>query len=201
MIQMKKIFIDTETTGLEPGEVIQLTYCVCDKNAEGIEKVSFAKNFFFQVEYIEPSAQAVHGFDVEKLKILSNGQTFKDAAKEIGEDLSGGLFIAHNVSFDRKFVTAEFNKLHNISWNPAKFFCTMEYFKDIIQATTRTGRLKNPRLEETMDFLKVDKNVALKGAKRLFDCTDVGFHDARYDVAGLVSCYYKAKKLGYRLET
>lgn len=196
---MKKVFLDTETTGLEPGEIIQLTYCICDTNPQGIEKVCYAKNFFFTVDYIEPSAQAVHGFDVKKLRLLSNGQTFKSVAREVAEDLNGAVFVAHNIKFDKKFINAEFNKLHNIDWKPSGFFCTMEYFKDIVQAKTKTGRLKNPRLEETMDFLGVDKTVVLKGAKKLFGCSDVGFHDARYDVAGLVSCYYKARKLGYEL--
>ncbi len=190
---MKKIFIDTETTGLEPGEIIQLTYCVCDINSKGEERVSFSKNFFFDVDYIEESAEAIHGFSVEKLKILSNGKKFKDLASEISFDLKDGIFIAHNVNFDRKFVTAEFNRLDDINWIPKEFFCTMEYFKPIVKATTRTGKLKKPRLEETIDFLNIDKKVVLKGAKKLFNCDDVGFHDARYDVAALVSCYYRAK--------
>ncbi|WP_251859582.1 3'-5' exonuclease [Clostridium sp. Marseille-Q2269] len=194
---MKKIFIDTETTGLEPGEIIQLTYCVCDINSNGEEKVKFAKNFFFDVDYIEESAEAIHGFSTEKLKILSNGKKFKDLASEISSDLKDGIFIAHNVNFDKKFVAAEFNRLNNTDWIPKKFFCTMEHFKPIVKATTRTGKLKKPRLEETIDFLNIDKKIVLKGAKRLFNCDDVGFHDARYDVAALVSCYYKAKKLGY----
>lgn len=194
---MKKIFLDTETTGLEPGRIIQLTYCICDTTTDGIEKVFFAKNFFFSVDYVEPSAQAVHGFDVKSLRLLSNGKDFQDAAGEIAEDLKGGIFIAHNVNFDKKFIASEFKRLEILNWTPSEFFCTMAYFKPIVQAKTITGRLKNPRLEETMDFLEVDKNIVLKGAKRLFGCDDVSFHDARYDVAALVSCYYKAKKLGY----
>ncbi len=194
---MKKIFLDTETTGLEPGEILQLTYCICDTNEHGVEKVSLAKNFFFAVDYVEPSAQSIHGFDVDTLKNLSKGQIFKDVSAEIASDLKGGIFIAHNVKFDKKFITSEFDRLNNIDWNPEKFFCTMEYFKSIVQAKTKTGRLKYPKLEETMNFLEVDRNVVLNGAKKLFHCNDVNFHDARYDVAGLVSCYYKGQKLGY----
>ncbi|EKN43122.1 putative DNA polymerase III subunit epsilon [Clostridium botulinum CFSAN001627] len=161
---MKKIFIDTETTGLEPGEIIQLTYCVCDINFRGEEKVSFAKNFFFDVDYIEESAEAIHGFSVEKLKILSKGKKFKDLASEISSDLKDGIFIAHNVNFDRKFVTAEFNRLNDMNWIPKEFFCTMEYFKPIVKATTRTGKLKKPRLEEAVDFLDIDKKNSSKGS-------------------------------------
>lgn len=42
----EKIFIDTETTGLEPGEIIQLTYCVCDINSRGEEKFPLPKTSF-----------------------------------------------------------------------------------------------------------------------------------------------------------
>lgn len=42
----EKIFIDTETTGLEPGEIIQLTYCVCDINFRGEEKFPLPKTSF-----------------------------------------------------------------------------------------------------------------------------------------------------------
>ncbi|WP_411680264.1 3'-5' exonuclease [Clostridium thailandense] len=196
---MKKIFIDTETTSLEPGEILQLTYCVCDINDLGEEKVSFAKNFFFAVDYIDPSAEAVHGFDVKTLKLLSNGQRFKNVASEVADDFREGIFIAHNVKFDQKFVRAEFDRLDYSNWSPKQFFCTMEFFKSIVKSTTKTGRLKNPRLEETMTFLGINKNTVLKGARKLFSCGTVDFHDARYDVAALVSCYYRAQKLGYNL--
>lgn len=196
---MKKIFIDTETTGLNPGQILQLTYCVCDINDKGEERVSYAKNFFFDVDYVEPSAQQVHGFSVEILKSLSNGQKFKDVYKEVANDLQGGIFIAHNVNFDKKFVDAEFGRLGAVVWYPHEFFCTMEYFKPIMNLKNKSGRIKKPRLEESMEFLQVKPEKVLDGAKRLFKCDDVNFHDARYDVAALVSCYYKAKKLGYNL--
>ncbi len=172
---MKKIFIDTETTDLEPGEIIQLTYCVCDINSKGEDKVSFAKNFFFNVDYIEESAKAIHGFSVERLKVLSKGKKFKDLALEISSDLNDGIFIAHNVNFDKKFVTAEFNRLNNINWYPKDFFCTMEYFKPIVKATTKTGKLKKPRLEETIDFFNIDKKVVLNGAKNFLAVTMLDF--------------------------
>lgn len=123
---MKKIFIDTETTGLSPGNILQLTYCICTKNNEGKEKVSVCKNFFFNVDYINPSAQAIHGFSKEKIEILSHKKEFKDSAQEICSDFKNGIFIAHNVSFDKKFMAAEFSNFPYLDWMPKKFFCTME---------------------------------------------------------------------------
>ena len=46
------IFFDTETTGLIPGRIIQLSYIMQS------ETEVRAKNFFFAVEYVEPSAVA-----------------------------------------------------------------------------------------------------------------------------------------------
>ena len=59
------LFFDTETTGLFPGRIIQLSYVMTDG------QTTVAKNFFFGVDYIEPSASAVHGFTVEKLKVFA----------------------------------------------------------------------------------------------------------------------------------
>ena len=55
------LFFDTETTGLIPGRIIQLSYVMQS------ETETQAKNFFFAVEYIEPSAVAVHGFTPEEI--------------------------------------------------------------------------------------------------------------------------------------
>ena len=55
------LFFDTETTGLIPGRIIQLSYVMQS------ETETRAKNFFFAVEYIEPSAVAVHGFTPEEI--------------------------------------------------------------------------------------------------------------------------------------
>ena len=62
------LYFDTETMGLYPGRIIQLAYILDDgENAVG-------KNFYFAVDYIEPSATAVHGITVEKLRVLSGGK-------------------------------------------------------------------------------------------------------------------------------
>ena len=92
------IFLDTETTGLHPGNICQLSYIMQD------DKKVIAKNYFFTVDFVEQSAFMVHGFSVEKLKDLSNGQRFCDHIKEIDEDFSSAkLIVAHNFSFDQSF--------------------------------------------------------------------------------------------------
>ena len=47
------LYFDTETTGLRPGRICQLSYVMRTK--ESVQ----AKNMFFSVGYVEPSAAAV----------------------------------------------------------------------------------------------------------------------------------------------
>jgi DNA polymerase-3 subunit epsilon len=143
---MRSIFLDTETTGLKPGKIVQLTYII-EENKKFID----AKNFFFMVEdgEMEESAARVHGFTVERLVSLSKGMIFEDAIDEIMEDLNGSIFIAHNAKFDLRFMNAVFERIQAIL-PIKKEFCTMEYFKNILKLPSRSNRysgFKNPKMD------------------------------------------------------
>ena len=58
------LYFDTETTGLRPGRIIQLAYII--DYGDTIK----AKNFYFNVPYIEPGASMVHGITLEDLQVL-----------------------------------------------------------------------------------------------------------------------------------
>jgi len=192
---LKKIFCDTETSDFKPGQICQLTYTITID-----DKVESSKNFFLACDYIDPGAEKVHGFSVEKLKILSEGRTFKDIAEEVAEDLKDGIFIAHNVQFDINFVKTEIERA-GYAFEIAGDFCTMKYFENIIKLKGKYGKYKWPKLEETMHFLGIDPQSKSfnDGLKRLYGDDGIGFHDARFDVCGLVTVYYKALKMGYKM--
>jgi len=192
---MKKLFIDTETSGFKPGQICQLTYTITED-----DKVTAAKNFFLLCDYIDPGAEKVHGFSVERLKILSEGRTFKDIAEEVAEDLKDGIFIAHNVKFDINFVKTEIERA-GYAFQIAGDFCTMKYFENIIKLKGNYGKYKWPKLEETMQFLKIDSESErfCKELQQLYGNDSIGFHDARFDVCGLIMVYYKAMKMGYKM--
>lgn len=185
---MKSIFLDTETTGLKPGQIAQLTYVIEeDKELIGI------KNYFFTVDFMEAGAEKVHGFSKEKLEILSEGFTFGELAPEIQEDFEDATIIAHNIGFDKKFIDEEFSRIFLIP-GYAKEFCTMSYFKNILKLPGRNvDSYKNPRLEEVVDYYKIDKETILNKTKMLFGCEDITFHDARYDVMAMYMCCLKSK--------
>jgi DNA polymerase-3 subunit epsilon len=195
-MNLKKIFLDTETSGFKPGQIAQLTYTI---TIDDIVQLP-AKNFFLACDYIDPGAEKIHGFSVERLKILSGGKCFKDIAEEVAMDLQGGIFIAHNVQFDINFVKTEIERA-GYPFDILDKFCTMEYFTDIIKLKGKYGKHKWPKLEETMQFLGIesDSKNFKDGLHKLYGGGEIGFHDARFDVCGLVTVYYKALKLGYKM--
>ena len=192
---VKKLFIDTETSGFKPGQICQLTYTITED-----DKVTVAKNFFLMCDYIDPGAEKIHGFSVDRLKILSGGKTFKDIAEEVADDLKDCIFIAHNAKFDINFVKTEIERA-GYAFEIGETFCTMKYFENIIKLKGKYGKYKWPKLEETMQFLGIDSES--KGfnnsLKRLWGEGSVSFHDARFDVCGLIMVYYKAMKMGYEM--
>ena len=192
---VKKLFLDTETSGFKPGSIAQLTYVITED-----DKVTAAKNFFLSCDYIDPGAEKVHGFSVERLKKLSNGKYFKDIAEEVAADLKDGIFIAHNVKFDINFVKTEIERA-GYAFQIAGDFCTMKYFENIIKLKGKYGKYKWPKLEETMYFLGIDGESKSfnEGLQKLYGNDGISFHDARFDVCGLVMVYYKAVKMGYKM--
>ena len=70
------LFFDTETTGLNPGNICQLSYIIVD--GDNME----SNNYFFKVDYVEPGAQRVHGLSVDKLFKLSNNKIGRASCRE-----------------------------------------------------------------------------------------------------------------------
>lgn len=183
-----KVFLDTETTDLNPGQVCQLSYIVTNEKLE----VMKSRNYFFKIEHMSEGAESVHGFSKEKLEILSNGTEFKHMADEIFNDLSGKELICHNVTFDYRFMKTEFFRCGIEYGVPT--FCTMDYLTPIVAIPSPyyEGQYKWPRLSEALDYFSIDgKTDVIDKAKSLFKSSDVGFHDSRFDVAGLYLIYKK----------
>lgn len=178
---MKRAFVDLETTGFVPGQIAQLSYIITDEDL----RVLTAKNFFFNVETMPKKASEVHGLTKAKLRKLSGDKAFFDSAREIRADLYKCAIISHNLAFDASFLHSEFRRL---SMLPPKNLvgCTMEYFTDICRLPPfRNGRWKWPKLSEVMAQVSLKEQTILATARQLFQCEDIGFHDARYDVSAV----------------
>ena len=183
------LFFDTETTGLFPGRIIQLSYIMTDG------EITIAKNFFFGVSYIEPSATGVHGFTVEKIQELSGGKTFSCDIDEIYDDfLSADLIIAHNVKFDIGFLIAEFNYQDRI-FRYNESFDTMKAFTPIMKMERSNHKgYKYPKLGEMCEFLDIYPYDITRKSIELFNAADVSGHDARYDTIALYLCFNEGVK-------
>lgn len=180
------LFFDTETTGLIPGRIIQLAYIM----QTGTEIKS--KCFFFAVEYVEPSAVAVHGFTPEKLAVLSGGNTFSCDIDEIYDDFAAAdLIIGHNVKFDIDFMIAEF-LYQSRRFRYKESFDTMRFFTPIMKLPRTSNKgYKYPKLTELSEFLDIYPYDVTRKTGEIFGSNSVGSHDARYDTAELYLCFIK----------
>lgn len=192
------IIFDTETTSLyvEDGQIAQLSYIKLNKKNE----IEYAKNFYFTVEEVDIKALDVHGLDVETLVELSNNKKFADFAEEIYVDFnSADLLIAHNVSFDKKFLLEEFKRLDmdilNLEQNK-KYFCTMDYYTEILKLEHSFYGYKFPRLSEVIRFLNLDDCMLKEETSKIFNVTvdELEYHDARLDVFATLNAYMSKDK-------
>lgn len=191
---MKMIFFDTETTGLRPGSICQLSYILVDTSARPNKTIG--KNIFFTVEYVEPTAEKIHGFSVENLYELSEGRYFEDRLEEFIEDFqSADILIGHNVNFDIKFLSSELECCGE-ELTPKHIFCTMNYYKDICNLKNSRNEPKAPKLAEVVQFLNIEESSIDTLSKNLFNGTG-NFHDARFDTTATYLIVTEGIKNGY----
>ena len=180
------LYLDTETTGLRPGNICQLSYVMQD--AFGV----VAKNFFFTVDAVEYSAYMVHGFSVPELFRLSGGKRFNAFVDEISYDLKNAdAIVAHNVDFDLAFLRAEFNNV-GVSFNYKQAICSMKTAVPVCKLMRSRGvGYKYPKLTEFCDFLHITEDEIVEYEKRWFGTVSHS-HDARFDTVALALCCNKA---------
>ncbi|ATD54738.1 3'-5' exonuclease [Clostridium chauvoei] len=181
---MKLLIFDTETTSVKPGHICQLSYILIDASKK--PQTTIGKNFFFTVDEMDEGAEAVHGFSLEKLYELSNGQEFLEFVSEFMPDFfEADFIIGHNVQFDIKFLKHELQQLWeagliDTTWEPKNSFCTMGYYKNICKIPNPNGNIKNPKLSEVIDFLGITEDKIASKSNELFEGSG-NYHDARFD--------------------
>jgi DNA polymerase III subunit epsilon len=191
---MKMIFFDTETTGIKPGSICQLSYILVDTGVKPTQTVG--KNIFFSVEYVEPSAEEVHGFSVEDLYELSEGKYFEDCFEDFIQDFqTADILIGHNVNFDLKFLKYELEGCGE-ELSLSHTFCTMNYYKNICKIIGSNGGYKAPKLEEVVKFLNLSKEHIEELSNKYFNGSGK-FHDARFDTTATYLLVTEGIKKGY----
>ena len=187
---MRKVFLDTETTGFAPGQIAQLSMIIEEENG-GVS----AKNYFFNIDYITSGAEELCGRGVEFYKEASRGKKFADYKDEIFSILTNSILIAHNLNFDENFISTEFWR-QGIMFKPSERLDTMTYFRDICNILGKTGRVKNPKLDELIGYYNIDRDKIMAYANSLFKETEyvnAGLHDARFDTTALFVIFHVYK--------
>lgn len=106
---MRRVFLDTETTGLEAkgGDRIVEVGCV-----ELIGRQISGRQLHRYVNPERPvpiEAQRVHGLDDA---FLADKPKFAEIAAELADFLRGAVLVIHNAGFDIGFLNAEFGRLN-----------------------------------------------------------------------------------------
>ncbi|AYD40400.1 3'-5' exonuclease [Clostridium fermenticellae] len=191
---MKMIFFDTETTGIRPGNICQLSYILVDTYTK--PNKTTGNNIFFKVNYVEPGAEKIHGFSVETLNKLSHGKNFKDQLDKFLYDFKNAdILIGHNVNFDIKFLSTELKECSE-QLIPKHTFCTMNYYKNICNLKNKYNECKMPKLEEVIKFLHITNSDINALSKKYFKGSG-NFHDARFDTTATYLTVTEGIRNGY----
>jgi DNA polymerase-3 subunit epsilon len=115
--------LDTETTGLERGEIVQIAII---NSAGEILLNTLVK----PVEPIPSDATRIHGITDEMVK---DAPSWIDLAPKIKTILEGQLLVVYNAVYDRKMMhqTAERHNLPKVEWKEiTTWLCAMEAFAE-----------------------------------------------------------------------
>lgn len=137
---MRKIILDTETTGLDPNAGHRVVEIGC------VELINLIPSGRVYHQYINPErsmpneAFAVHGLSID---FLSKHPTFKEIAKDfiefIGDD---GELVIHNANFDMKFLDWELKQLGYPVISRSR-----------VEDTLEIARKQNPGAKNSLDAL------------------------------------------------
>jgi DNA polymerase-3 subunit epsilon len=104
---LRRIVLDTETTGLEPGEGHRIIEVAClelsDRRATG----RHFHRFVNPERSIDRAASEVHGLTAEDLQ---DKPRFGDIADEFLDFVAGAELLIHNAPFDVAFLNAELER-------------------------------------------------------------------------------------------
>ena len=132
------VVFDTETTGLEPGYVLQLAFVVVRGNGEVVDcHRTYIKRHFWRPGRL--GAHHVHGITRRHLR---SGVPIADAISALESACVGAVPVAHNASFDLTFLKAECARLsRSLQLEPT--LCTLRLSRSLDQGRTRRHKLAN----------------------------------------------------------
>ncbi len=143
----RKIFLDTETTGLNPRfcRIVEIAAIEVDENDQPV--ASFH-------EYLNPKQDVGDTFRIHGLSnaFLADKKTFAEVAQSFIDFIKGAEIFAHNMLFDKSFLDAELSRAG---------------FKPLITYGTLTDTLKIAKskltcscsLDNLLDIFNIDRSA------------------------------------------
>lgn len=135
---MRKIVLDTETTGLDPKQghrIIELAAIELDGRKISLRRFH---RYLNPEREIEAGAVAVHGLTYERLQ---NEPKFGDIAAGFLEFIAGGELIIHNAPFDIGFLNRELELLG------------LPPLQNVVTDTLKLARELHPGKKNSLDAL------------------------------------------------
>lgn len=193
---MKVLVFDTETTGLPIGRnpsvadvdkwphIIQLSFILYESDT--VDMI-ICKDHIIKLDDsvdISPESVRIHG--ITRSQSMRKGIDIREALDDFNTALNqADCVVGHNISFDKRMVMAESNRLHipqyftNNNGYGKKEYCTMKNSIVLcqIEAVGRNGKTyyKYPKLHELH--------------QHLFTSYPNGTHDSMGDVLICLRCY------------
>lgn len=188
---MKTIVFDTESNGMQPEQVCQLSYIISE------DGLVTGRNFFFSVDCMNDYAFKKHKLSKRRLYDLSGGRRFKDRFDDISRDfMDADMFCGHNVAADIRIMNVEFSRLNTRLPENARHFCTMKHYDNAMHLKGKTGQHKPPRLDELCRYFLINRDEIEKACEHIFGRHGYMAHDARYDATATYLCISAAQRRG-----
>lgn len=127
---MRQVFLDTETTGLDPNQghrIIEIA-AVEFNNRQSTNKKYHS--YINPEREIDAAAEEVHGLSLE---FLQDKPLFQDIAQDFLNFIQGAELIIHNAPFDVGFINAELGRLGlaKLEDNELKITDSLQFAKDL----------------------------------------------------------------------
>lgn len=167
--------VDVETTGLDP-DIDRIVSVAAFRTNFDDNMPAFMSGdttgdmlaFVVNPEHpVHPKASVVHGF---KNKDLKGKSVFADIAAELREFIGTRTVVGHKVSFDKRFLNAEFKRAGVKTLSRNRSACTMSGIENLMAYVGRHGR--------KWERLSLDRAAALFS----LDGRKSKKHDAQEDV-------------------
>ena len=153
---MRRVFLDTETTGLDHGKGHKLVEVAAvayeDRRPIPKEQGGEFRRLLNPGREVEKEALKVHGFSDS---LLAKQPPFSSCAAELAEFVRGSEVVIHNAEFDCGFLNAEFGalKMPPLEKVASRVVCSL------IMARSTLSGLRSYSLEGLCKHFKVDDSM------------------------------------------